>query len=98
MSIVLTHMLGETDDGVLDPKEHRKLQKECPGMKLPGVVSCNVYRDTAKRLIFGDVELENYAALDDWENWVWSPEGREWSAKFRKTGKFLERIMLEKMD
>ena len=37
MSIVLTHMLGETDDGVLDPKEHRKLQKECPGMKLPGV-------------------------------------------------------------
>ena len=34
MSIVLTHMLGETDDGVLDPKEHRKLQKERPGMKL----------------------------------------------------------------
>ena len=35
--------------------------------KLPGIIGINVYRQTEERRLFGDVELENYAALDTWE-------------------------------
>ena len=48
--------------------------------------------------MFGDVELENYTALDTWEAWWSTPEGDEWRQKFWGTGKFVERIILEKVE
>ena len=98
MAIILTHIFEQTDDGVLDYKEHSRLGKECPAMNLPGVVGGNLYRHVGKPAFYGDVELENYAALDTWEAWWESPEGQEWVQKFGKTGKFVERIILEKVE
>ena len=98
MAIILTHIFEQTDDGVLDHQEHSRLGKECPAMNLPGVVGGNLYRHVGKPAFYGDVELENYAALDTWEAWWLSPEGQEWVQKFGKTGKFVERIILEKVE
>ena len=98
MAILLTHIFEPTSDGVLDPKEHRKLANECPALKLPGVIGSTVYRHTGKSVMIGAVELENYAALDSWESWWWNPEGREWVEKFESTGKFVERITFEKIE
>jgi len=98
MTVVLTYKFEPNDDGTLDPAGHRKLQKECPGLKLPGVLNYNVYRNLTKRLMFAEVELENYSVMDAWESWAWSPEGRDWALKFNKCGKFVELIIFEKMD
>ena len=98
MAIILTHIFEQTDDGVLDHQEHSRLGKECPAMNLPGVVGGNLYRHVGKPAFYGDVELENYAAQDTWEAWWLSPEGQEWVQKFGKTGKFVERIILEKVE
>ena len=48
--------------------------------------------------MFGDVELENYAALDTWEAWWSTPEGDEWRQKFWSTGKYIEKIILAKVE
>ena len=96
MAITVTHVFEPTDDGVLNPKEFRRLVNECPGVQLPGVRNVIVYRHTCKQFIIADVNLENYAAMDTWRGW-WNdtPEGNEWGQKFEQTGKFLERIILE---
>ena len=51
MAITVTHVFEPTDDGVLNPKEFRRLVNECPGVKLPGVQNVIVYRHTCKQLI-----------------------------------------------
>ena len=98
MAITLTHIFEPTDDNVLNHKEHRRIANECPALKLPGVVGSTVYRHTGKRIMIGDVELENYSALDTWEAWWSTPEGDEWRQKIWGTGKFVERIILEKVE
>ena len=98
MAITLTHIFEPTDANVLDPKKHRELANECPAMKLPGVIGFNIYRHTGKRIMFVDVELENYAALDTWEAWWSTPEGDEWRQKFWSTGKYIEKIILAKVE
>ncbi len=97
MAIMLTHVFTPTDDDVLNPKEHLKFAHECPAGKLPGVIGINVYRQTEERRLFGDVQLENYAALDTWEAWWATPEGDERRKKFWSTGKFVKRMISEKI-
>ena len=45
--------------------------------------------------MLGAVTLENWAAIDTWENWWNTPEGDKWHEKFFKTGKLVERIIFE---
>ena len=62
---------------------------------LPGVKSITVYRHTGRSMMLGAVTLENWAAIDTWENWWNTPEGDEWCEKFFTTGKLVERIIFE---
>ena len=95
MAVRLTHIFEPTNDGLFDPKEHRRLANECPARNLPGVKSISVYRHTGRSMMLGAVTLENWAAIDTWENWWNTPEGDEWHEKFFKTGKLVERIIFE---
>ena len=95
MSIVLAHIFTRTPDGLYDPKEHLRLADQCPALQLPGVVGRRLMRNTAKDMFAGEVEMENWAAIEAWENWWQSPDADEWREKFGKTGQFVERITFE---
>jgi len=98
MSILLVHSVSETDDRVFEPKKLRQLQRECPAMKLPGVLGHNAWRDVNKRVLYAEIELENFAALDAWEAWWATPEGDEWRQKFWETGKVNHRTILSNVE
>jgi len=95
MAIAVRHIFEPTDDGVFDPKEHRRLANDFPAGKLPGVRSVTVYRNIDQQIMVGEAILENEATLKTWEDWNNSPEGQEWGQKFMKTGNFVKRVIFE---
>ena len=95
MSIVLAHIFTPTPDGLYNPKENLSTADQCPALKLPGVVGRRLVRNTAKDMFAIEVEMENWAAMEAWENWWQSPDADEWKEKFGKTGQFNERITFE---
>ena len=50
-------------------------------MQLPGVLGHNAWRDVSKRVLYAEIELENFVALDAWEAWWATSEGDEWRQK-----------------
>ena len=55
MAIAVRHVFEPTDDGVFDPKEHRRLADDFPAGKLPGVRSVTVYRNIDQQIMIWEL-------------------------------------------
>ena len=68
IAITVRHVFEPTDDGVFNLEEHRRLAKDFPSGKLPGVRSFTVYRNIDQQIMVGEATLENKDVLESWEN------------------------------